>query len=68
MITSCKASEVMSEPISKRQPQCLPIVLNIKLIGEMRCKINQKGLYFLMLFSHDHTFDFYCLGPCSFSE
>jgi hypothetical protein len=29
----------MSGPISKRQLQCLPIVLNIKFIGEMRCKI-----------------------------
>jgi hypothetical protein len=37
MTASRKASEVMSEPIDKRQPQRLPIVLNIKVIGEMFC-------------------------------
>ena len=42
MTASRKASEVMSEPIDKRQPQRLPIVLNIKVIGEMCCKINQE--------------------------
>jgi hypothetical protein len=38
MTASRKASEVMSEPIDKRQPQRLPIILNIKVIGEMFCK------------------------------
>jgi hypothetical protein len=49
MITSCKASKVMSGPIGKRQPQCLPVFLNIKLIGEMRCKINRLILGFRVL-------------------
>jgi len=40
----------MSEPIDKRQPQRLSIVLNIKVIGEMCCKINQESrLYILIL-------------------
>jgi hypothetical protein len=50
MTASRKASEVMSEPIDKRQPQRRPIVLNIKVTDEVCYEINQeKRLYPMIL-------------------
>jgi hypothetical protein len=59
MTASRKASEVMSEPIDKRQPQRLPIVLNIKVIGEMCCKNqSRKLLVSVDTFIHYRAFNF----------
>jgi hypothetical protein len=59
MTASRKASEVMSEPIDKRQPQRLSIVLNIKVIGEMCCKNqSRKPLISVDTFIHYRAFNF----------